>query len=154
MHDIILNMKKYINYILFFLLFVSCANGQSISSNSNIDGIYISNDFKAWKIYTENNNTFMECYTHTIFGNIIFDVEKQYHNGEFQLILRSNDERVPLLYGVIYLKNGLFYLDHSYLGAYGTINPVKKKGEYRRYDGQIYTKSEHLSFQNFRNGSF
>lgn len=99
----------------------SCIGGQSLSRNSNIDGIYVSEGFKAWKIYTENNITFMECYTHTILKDIVFKVEKRFDKDEFYLTLRSNNNRVPLMYCLIYMKDGIIYLDQSYFGANRTI---------------------------------
>jgi len=148
-------MKRSVLYIFIFFLFAcSCVGGQSLSSNSNIDGIYVSKYFKAWKIYTENNNTFMECYTYTIMGDTIFKVEKRFDNGEFHLTLRSNNKQAPLMYGLIYIKDGTIYLDHSYFGANGTIAPIKKDGEYKKYNKQIYTKEEYLAFQEKGGGSY
>jgi len=148
-------MKRKVLYlfIIFVLFLNSCSGRQSLSSNSNIDGIYASKDFKAWKIYTKNKNTFMECYTYTILEDIVFKVEKRFDKGEFNLTLRSNDNQAPLMYCLIYIKDGSIYLDQSYFGANRTIAPIKKDGEYKKYNKQIYTKEEHLAFQSNPGGS-
>lgn len=148
-------MRNCVWFLILVFVFFPCCSRLNMNTKQaaeisifDIDGYYINRDFNVWKVYTENDITYMEHFaSHARYTNEIFKViEKSLEDGFLTLRLAgvpkpNNPNPGRQLNCVVYKKDNIFYLDETKL----IINEFRRENIDFQENEDMFKKMQEIS---------